>query len=90
MCSFDLLSIPTSSRTEVDQIFEHFTNEFFEIGNLHAADVPPIAPHIYQRAEKIRCHALACIIDRADFTQYALDVGAFCALVSLLQGILKG
>lgn len=90
MSSFDLTSIPMCSRREVDQIFERFTNEFLEIGGIHAADAPEIAPRIYQRAEAIRRHALACIVDRADFTQYALDVGAFSALVSLLQGILKG
>ena len=90
MCEFDITSIPQRSRKEVDEIFEHFTHEFYAIGDVKAADVPPIAAKIYQRADAIHHHALACIIDCADFTQYTLDVGAFCALVSLLQGILKG
>lgn len=90
MCSFDIVHIPQSSRREVDELFTKFTNEFFALGGIHAADVPLIAAQIYHRADRIRNHALACIIDYADFTQYALEVGKFCALVELLQGILKG
>lgn len=90
MCSFDVLSVPASSRKEVDDIFEYFTHEFFALKNIKVGDAPAIAPRIYHQADATRRCALACIIDHGDFTQYALSVGEFCALVSLLQGILKG
>lgn len=90
MSSFDITHIPQSSRREVDELLEYFTHEFHAIGDAKAADVPLIAAQIYHRADAARRCALACIIDYADFTQYALEVGKFCALVDLLQGILKG
>lgn len=89
MSSFDLLAIPTSSRNEVDKLLEYFTHEFHALGDVRAADVPLIATQIYHRADATRRCALACIIDYADFTQYALCVGQFCALVALLQDILS-
>lgn len=89
MCAFDLVSIPKSSRKEVDELLEYFTHEFYAIGDVHAADAPPIAPQIYHKADAARRCALACIIDYADFTQYTLAVGEFCGLVTLLQDILS-
>jgi len=89
MCSFDVVHIPQSSRREVDELLEYFTHEFHAIGDAKAADVPLIAAQIYHRADAARRCALACIIDHGDFTQYALEVGEFCALVELLQDVLK-
>lgn len=90
MCSFDIVGIPQSSRKEVDEIFEYFTHEFHALGDVKAASVPLIAAQIYHEADKARHCALAHIIDQGDFTKYALEVGMFCALVSLLQDILRG
>lgn len=90
MSSFDICHIPQSSKTEVDELFTYFTHEFYALGDVHAENVPLIAAQIYHRADATRRCALAHIIDQGDFTQYALAVGQFCALVSLLQGILKG
>lgn len=89
MSSFDICHIPQSSKTEVDELFTYFTHEFSAIGDVHAENVPLIAAQIYHRADATRRCALACIIDYADFTQYALAVGQFCALVELLQDILR-
>lgn len=89
MSSFDVVGIPQSSRREVDELFEKFTNEFCAIGNIHIVNTPAMAAKIYYRASTARYDALYYILNDADFTQYALAVGEFCALVSLLQDILK-
>lgn len=89
MSSFDIVHIPQCSRREVDEIFEYFTHEFHALKDVKVADAPAIAAKIYHKAEVARRCALACIIDYADFTQYALTVGEFCALVELLQDILR-
>lgn len=89
MSSFDLLHIPQSSRREVDELLEYFTHEFHALGDVQIGNAPEIAPRIYHRADAARRCALACVIDYADFTQYAISVGEFCALVSLLQDVLK-
>lgn len=90
MSSFDIVSIPQSSRNEVDELLEYFTHEFHALGDAKAEGVPLIAAQIYHEADKARRCALAHIIDQGDFTKYALEVGMFCALVSLLQDILRG
>lgn len=89
MSSFDVVHIPASSRREVDELLEYFTHEFHALGDVKAAGAPEIACKLYFRARAARRCALACIIDHGDFTQYALEVGEFSALVSLLQDILR-
>ena len=89
MSIFDLDAIPASSRAEADEIFKCACKHFHMFRDVRLSAAPPIAPRIYWRAEAARRRAFASMIDYHDFVQYVVAVGEFCALVSLLEDILK-